>query len=268
MEEFLLGADPEFGIKNRRNGRSRTARDVIHDPDPHSQKVLGAAIGLDGDRPTASLELRPGTSMSGEELVHRMGDLIVKLRNHYHPPGIAYISGPWLDPEPFGGHIHISWTPTSSYTSDWSKKAWQISELLQGISEMSVFLTNTMFDPKLVKIRTQYAHEHGRDFANPKSTRPSTIEEILASGHVEYRYPPSWLMSPESAYCFLGGAEVIVREVFSAQLGKMNDWYEFTERMFKGEGISPPNSPSLATAFTVAQIHKFPEDFTDNWVDE
>jgi hypothetical protein len=109
---YVLGTDPEFVAVYRKTGKIRPAKHIISD----DNKIN--AVGLDGQRTTASIELRPGISHSGEVLVDRMAYLLGRLRDHYHPPAIAYRSGAWVAPEPLGGHIHISWSNAPSRWAD------------------------------------------------------------------------------------------------------------------------------------------------------
>jgi hypothetical protein len=267
VSEFVLGTDPEIAAILKKTKRIRTVKDVLVDTDPHSKKSpLGAnAIGVDGDRDTASIEFRPGISTSGEDLVNRLATLVGKLRSHWHPPGIAYVSGPWVDPEPLGGHGHFSWPVVKA--DDYSDQAWRVLELLRGLRIHAEYLVPKLFDPTLLKLRVDYAVGNNRDFASPGAYRPGTLEKVMLENHLEYRYPPSWMMTPEAAFCFLGGWELIGRKIFQdCSPGARVDWQKFVEQMFEGGGIAPPNSMNLRDAFAVAVKHKTPEDFSDNWI--
>lgn len=265
-DEFALGADPEALLVIKRTGKIRSPQDIIYDPDPHDEIGKAAGIGKDGDRPTSSFELRPGRSTSGLVLVNRCADLISKLHKHYHPPGIVYRAGAFLEPEPLGGHIHLSWPKTGDlFSRDAANRMWQVCEILKGFRTMTDFLIPSLFKAEEIQQRVAWAVKHGRDFASSVSMRPSSLEQIMGKAHVEYRYPPSWLDSPEAAYCFLGGAEIIVREVMSSSVGKAPNWSEYCRNMFV-EGMSPPGSPSLADALRVATEFAGPVDFAPQWV--
>lgn len=265
MGEFFLGTDPEAVIVTRTQRKIRTAKDIISDPDPHSQKSeLGAnAIGLDGNRDTSSIEFRPGIAKTGEELVNRLATLCSRLHRHYHPRNILYQAGAYVAPEPLGGHIHVSWTGIEHP----SIKAWYVSEMIQGLAAMSNYLVPKMFNPTECQLRKEYAKQNNRDFASPESIRPKGIELASVENHFEYRYPPSWLMTPEAAYCFLGGAETIVAEVLNSKIGQVRMWPEFVEKMYSNGGISPNKGMNLEEAYKIAVKHSQPYDFLDNWIE-
>ena len=264
-EDFKLGTDPECVAVIKRTGRIRNPNEIIEEPDSAHHEGRTGAIGVDGSRPTSSIEFRPGTGRSGEDLVNRLGDLIVQLRAHYHPRGIAYKSGAWVDPEPLGGHIHYSWGEDKRLT--FSDQLWHMAEVIEGLSAQSGFLTPHLFNGEELKKRQRYAEAHNRkDFGYPRSIRPVSMEEGVENRHFEYRCPPSWLNCPETAYCYLGGAELIVREVRSKNVGTPTDWPRFVDAMYK-EGLRPPGGPPLSDAFRIAVRHKKPDDFTDNWVE-
>lgn len=265
--EFELGTDPEALLVIRKSARIRSPMGIIHDPDPHDERGRATAIGRDGDRDTSSFELRPGRSQSGLELVNRMGDLLTRLHKHYHPNGIAYKAGAYWAPEPLGGHIHWSWQQTGPILGDkYANRLWQVVEAIKGFSAMSDHLIPYLFDAAQVKERANYAMNHRRDFGSSTSTRPTGLEAAMREAHIEYRYPPSWLDCPEAAYCFLGGAEFIVRDVMTAQIGKSRDWKKFVAEMYSDQAIAPPGSPSLAEAFNVAKRFVAQDDFVTNWV--
>ncbi len=267
--DFQLGTDPEAVFVIKKTGTIRSPSDIIYDPDPHDVHGKATAVGKDGDRPTSSFELRPGRSDSGEVLVNRLADLIFKLHRHYHPAGVAYRAGAYYHPEPLGGHIHLSWPDTGGVFGNlYTDMLWRVCEILKGFRASADFMMPKLFKEEQLVSRVEWARAQKRDFAFGLSIRPGTLDAVMKEAHVEYRYPPSWLDTPEAAYCFLGGAEFIVREVLDTPVGKARDWSAFAERMFTDAGMAPPNSPSLATALKVATRFAGSEDFALNWVNQ
>jgi hypothetical protein len=266
--EGVIGTDPEFVMVSRRTRRIIAPHGVIHDPDPHNNRGQAAAIGVDGNRATSSIELRPGISDSGEELVNRMSDLMRSLRNHYHPPSVAYVAGAWVEPEPLGGHIHLGFPAVEWGDPRYGETVWRVYETIQGWKEMTEALNRNLFDDASLRARVRWARDQGRDFADSMSIRPHRLEEALVDGHVEYRYPPSWMMTPEAAYCYLGGAEVIMKHAFNMQHGVKVDWEEFVSRMFKDDGLRPESGLSLADAYKVAiKYTDTQQDIMDHWTE-
>lgn len=270
-DSFALGADPEGLLVVKKTGAIRTPADIVYDPDPHDSAGKATAIGKDGNRETSSFEFRPGRSSSSLALVNRIGELATRLYKHYHPPGVAYKAGAyWHAPngdEPLGGHIHLSWVGTGGiFGPDYANKLWQVCEILKGFRAEAEFLHPKLFNENDLALREKYARTNGKDFAIGLAIRPHQLEEVMATSHLEYRYPASWLDSPEAAYCFLGGAEYIVREVFGGKVGQERDWAEFIKKMFTDESFAPPKAPPLAHALTVAMNNVGPESFMDNWV--
>jgi hypothetical protein len=266
MEGLVLGTDPEsvFWLKPRK--QIRNPHDVLSDPmrAPHERL---AAIGVDGDRPTSSIEFRPGMSLSGEELVNRIADLVEILRGHYHPKHIAYRAGAWVNPEPLGGHIHLGWskqlTPYSAEYNDW---LWRLAEIVAAWQAQADYVVPKLFREEDLTNRTNYAIQNRRDFATRFAMRPEGgWSAVMNDKHFEFRFWPSWMNTPEAAYVVLGGAEVLVREIVSMQPGRRTDWPKFVERMYTDGGINPPAGPSLAAAFGVALKHNDVEDFAETW---
>lgn len=267
-EPFSLGTDPEALFVVKRTGKIRNPVDIIYDPDPHDEMGKATAIGKDGNRDTSSFELRPGRSDSAVVLVNRCGELLKKLHKHYHPKGIVYKAGAYVHPEPLGGHIHLSWPKRGGFfDQSYSNRLWQMCEILKGFRAMSDYLIPHLFNDMQVVERLEYAKANKKDFAYGMAIRPGTLEKAMEEAHVEYRYPPSWLDTPEAAYCFLGGAEFIVREVFDTPIGVERAWGEFVHRMYTDSGMAPPNSPPLADALTIARQFVNPPDFMEHWVD-
>lgn len=275
--EFFLGADPEFVMVSAKTGRIRSPHDIVLDP--RDRHELGSAIGTDGLRQTSSLELRPGKSKSGEELVNRMADLLGRLAAHYHPKSICYRAGAYVAPEPLGGHIHLSWHyPPPEKTKDgypfpihlpdaeYSDTVWRGLEWIRAMAVLTNILVPKIFDPVEVRGRITYASEHRSDFAFPYTVRPQGgIPAWIQAGHIEYRYPPSWLATPEAAYCFLGGAEIITRKIFSDPVGAVTDWEALLTGLFRDPKASPMGYIPLADALTVAERHVKIPDIIDAW---
>lgn len=270
--DFDLGTDPESVLQIVATGKIRTAKDVITDVHKNN------GIGLDGERPTASIEFRPGIAKTGEDLVNALAVQINTLRNHYKPKGVIYRAGAWVTPEPLGGHIHFSWPATLELGAS------EVHNILNGWKYLSNYLNPRFFDETELKKRINHAKHYGKDFAKPMAFRAgeqgnsaqggsnhgdpdkNTIVAALRTRHFEYRYPPSWLLTPEMAYCYLGGAEVVARRVIGGKFGTEMRWPKFIERMFTGD-VSPPNGPSLSDAFNVAvKFTDWNTDYTDNWV--
>lgn len=264
---YVIGTDPEFVLVSKRNGKIRTPHDIVGEPDPHGRRSMPQGIGVDGDRPTASIEFRPGVSSSGEDLVNRIGDFIGMFRDHYNPPGIGLKAGAWAAPEPLGGHIHLGWDDSGTWGSAlYNDKLWQVGEVIRGWQAKSDYLIPYLFSSKEVLARTKYANEHGLDYALKMSTRPQGgLQAAMTENHIEFRYPPSWLTTPEAAYCFLGGAEVIAKAVFNNPVGTRWDWPRFVEQMYSDPGLSPEHCAPLPGAFEVAKQYITVPDFGEHW---
>lgn len=267
-KDFKLGTDPEAVLVVAKTGKIRRPHDIIEDRDPHSdQRPLGAnAIGVDGNRETSSIELRPGVSSSGEDLVNRLADLIGLLASHYRPKGIVYRAGAYVDPEPLGGHIHLSWPETKPWTQSYSTTIWRVLETIAGWTEMANYLAPKLFPTAELDARILWARNNHRDFAGPASVRPATLDAAMQKSHIEYRYPPSWLMTPEAAYCFLGGAEQIATETFhNIGVGERIDWPKYVARMFADPGAAPEHGGNLVDALRVASKYSTAVNFVENW---
>lgn len=257
MSGLRFGTDPEAGtVVVRPNGtiRWRPVTHIFQDP----EKTL--AIGLDGQRETASLEFRPGIQKSAEILVHRLHELITLAVDFYHPPGMQYRTGAWIEPEPLGGHVHVSWDDSIRPTST------DLRRMIVGLNALHEQLTTEMFPAEDLRIRHQYAVGHDRDYGRPGSVRPNNLEAAIAEQHIEYRYPPSWLLTPEMAYCYLGSAEVLANMALVEGIPERQRWQPVFNAMFVEGGLNPPGSPSLAVAYQIAKRHlNFQSDFTPAW---
>lgn len=258
MNGLWFGTDPECGIVVKHTTGAHVWRPVtriFQDPD----KIL--AIGLDGQRDTASLEFRPGIHCNAETLVHRLKELIDIAVDHYHPASVQYRAGAWVDPEPLGGHVHVSWdaelvNPTAS----------QIRKFVTGLNLVHEHLTNKMFPENDLQKRLQYSVGHARDYARIGSIRPNTPEYVIANRHIEYRYPPSWLLTPEMAYCYLGTAEVLATLALVEGVPASFRWGTVMQAMLVDGTLNPEGGPSLAKSYAVATRNlDFNTDFTDNW---
>jgi hypothetical protein len=263
-----FGADPEFVAVALKTGKIVRPHNVINDPDPHGREGMATAIGVDGARETSSIELRPGISESGEDLVNRMADLIQQLVKHWKPKSIGYRAGAWVAPEPLGGHIHLGWNNVGVFgTRAYNNRSWQVTEVLSGWQVMNNQLVRALFVDAEVQERMRYATRNRLDYGMPLATRPQGgIPAAMLENHIEFRCPPSWLHTPEAAYCFLGGAEMIAKEVFVGKIGQEWDWDSYVRRMFSDPGCSPPNSPPLSEAYRVAQKYVNVPDFSITWV--
>lgn len=88
----------------------------------------------------------------------------------------------------------------------------------------------------------------------------------MMNHHVEYRYPPSWLLTPEMAYVYLGTAEVIANIALVEQVTPAYRWRPVMDAMLVEGSLDPEGGPSLAKAYAVALRHlDFNTDFTDAW---
>lgn len=257
MNGLWFGTDPEAGVVVRTaNGRIvwRSVTRIFQDPEKN------LAIGLDGQRDTASLEFRPGIHESAEVLIHRLHELVNIAVDYYHPPGVQYRAGAWVEPEPLGGHVHVSWDdnirPTTSV----------IRKFVSGMNLVHEYLTARMFPEDDLRLRLQYSVGHERDYARLGSIRPNTPEAAMLDRHIEYRYPPSWMLTPEMAYCYLGTAEVIANLVLVQGVAPSMRWHPIMEAMLLEGTLDPEGGPSLAKSFAVALRHlDFNTDFAVNW---
>jgi len=267
--EIVLGTDPEFVLVNSNTGMIRDPHAIIEDPDPHNRGGMAAGIGVDGDRATSSVELRPGISDSAEELVSRMAELLAQLYSHYHPPIIHYRAGAFVHPEPLGAHIHFGWDTTYSlYTQKYNDVQWKVIEIMAGIRAFSLKVTPELFNTTELQARAKYAINHNSDFSNPDSYRPrGGLMAVMNEKHLEYRHPPSWLNCPESAYVYLAAAESIAKEVWNTPVGTQRNWDKISLQMLQDEARSPKGPISIPKAFSVAKRYVQVPNFITNWVD-
>jgi len=254
--EFNIGTDPEAGCVYKQTGEWRTLVGIFVDPNK------GSAIGLDGQRRTASLEFRPGIQKSSEVLVHRLFELVNKVRAYYHPPGIAYRAGAWVSPEPLGGHVHFSWNNLTV------SKA-QVHRLLTGLNVTQYKLITELFPADQLNLRRRWALQEGRDYAKLGAFRAvphraGTLVDVLDMQHIEYRYTPSWMLTPEMAYLFLATAETVGRMVLLDDY--KGAWGSVLSSMLAGDVLPQPGAPSIREAYQIAKRHlDWSQDFTDNW---
>lgn len=257
MNGLWFGTDPECGVVTKHINNQyvwRPVTRIFQDPDKN------LAIGLDGQRDTASLEFRPGIHGNAETLIHRLKELIDVAVGYYHPPGVQYRAGAWVDPEPLGGHVHVSWDDNINPTPS------QLRKFVTGLNLVHEHLTNKMFPAQDLTWRLQYSVGHDRDYARLGSIRPHTPEGAIADRHIEYRYPPSWLLTPEMAYCYLGTAEVIANMALVEGVPTTFRWGPVMQAMLVDGTLDPEGGPSLAKAYAVALRNlRFDTDFTDNW---
>lgn len=255
--EFNIGTDPEAGCVYKKSGHWRSLTGIFTDP------TKTGAIGLDGQRHTASLEFRPGIQKSSEILVHRLFDLVNKVRDYYHPPGISYRTGAWVDPEPLGGHVHFSWANMRVTAS-------QVHRLLTGLNVTQYRLIAELFPPDQLEKRRAWAISQQRDYAKLGAYRAvphkaGTIAEVIAQQHIEYRYTPSWMLSPEMAYLFLSTAETVARMVLLNDYS--GEWDTVVTGMLEGDLLPEPGAPSIREAYQVTKRNlDWYQDFTDNWL--
>lgn len=265
--DWYLGADPEFVLWLPKMGRIRRPHDVVQDPmGPNHERF--AAIGVDGDRPTASMELRPGMSPSAEELINRMADLLGMLKAHYKPAGVAYRAGAYVDPEPLGGHTHFGWDGKqgAKWESPHNDMLWKLAELVSAWQIQADYLMPMCWEEAEVIARANWARANRRDFGKRFDIRPEGgWDAVMRDNHFEFRYLPSYLNTPELAYVVMGGQELLAREVMGSPVGKRNDWGVYIKRMYNDNNMAPPGGPSLAKALTVALKHKSVPDFSVNW---
>src|SRR5690349_9060946 len=253
----MFGTDPEAGTVVARGAGYiwRPVTRIFEDPDKN------LAIGLDGHRDTASLEFRPGIQKSAEVLIHRLYELITLAVEYYHPPGLQYRTGAWVEPEPLGGHVHISWDESVDPTTT------DLRRLITGLNLAHGRLTHEMFPARDLRVRHEYAVANRRDYGRLGSIRPNDPYEALMDKHVEYRYPPSWLLTPEMAYCYLGSAEVIAQIALREGTQPGYKWNPIFDAMFVDGTLNPPDgAPSLARAYQIAKrFLNFNTDFTTFW---
>ena len=256
---IFIGTDPEIGCVYKRSGEWRSIVHIFHDEDKRH------AIGLDGQRTTASLELRPGIHESAESVVHRLATLVNLMREYYHPPVVAYRCGAWVDPEPLGGHIHLSWDNEVAPTEQ------TIRRLLSGLNVIQHRLVMEMFDTGQLAIRRNHAARNGRDYGKLGVFRAvphaqGTFAHVVRQRHIEYRYPPSWMLTPEMAYTFLASAEIVAKLVLVE--GYTGPWRAVARDIFdEGTRLPEPGAPSVKQAYLLAKRHlRWTDDLTDHWL--
>ena len=271
-EPLGFGTDPEVAIVLAKTGAIRSPHDIVVDP-ANSRNERFGAVGVDGNRPTSPIELRPGVSASGEELVNRLADLFGMVVKHYHPRGIryragAYIQNPGGQSEPLGFHIHLGWRdPASPGTYEYNLNVFRVMEVISGWQAMADYLVPRLFLAEEVAARIDYAKRGNHDFALPLTFRPKEgLSRAISDRHIEFRFLPSCMQTPEAAYCALGGAEIIAKEVFGVDGMKKRDWPAFVAKMYTDAGVSPVGSPPVSEALDLAVRYVDVPDIANTWV--
>jgi len=172
-----------------------------------------------------------------------------------------------VDPEPLGGHLHFSWCDIEDVTPV------TVRSLLMGLNVVHHRLVTEFFDEGQLIIRRMYADDRGRDYAKlgmfrAVAHRQGTFDQVVQAQHIEYRYPPSWMLTPEMAYVFLASGEIVARKVLIEKYtgtwrGLAMDILDF------GEVLPADGAPSVKQAYEIAKRNlNWKQDFTDNWLTE
>ena len=182
MNRVLIGCDPEFVIIKGRHSVSMCQ--IIKDDHKDNK------IGLDMGRKV--VELRPDPSDDIFVLVAHIRHLlktIVDSRKGLKK--CKFIAGHYAGDEPLGGHIHIS---CSSLRENNKLHA----------EDFTRFLDTIIGNGLMYTVNDMEAHNNRNDcdYGHLGDSR------VGNSGSLEYRTPPSWLVSPSLAFMFLGLAKI------------------------------------------------------------
>lgn len=183
MEDFKIGADPEFCLLSR-DGES--LEDMDH-------ALRDNSLGYDGDGTT--LELRPRPSFNPLEVVKNIRGILVK-KIKTHPDSLnyqwhcgSYHSGAGS----FGGHIHFG-------TGGRVAPDIAVTALAQYVGACGILIENT----KDARLRRDSGYGAPTDM------------RIQRHGF-EYRAPSSWITSPYVAAAMLCLGKIVVHELLESR---------------------------------------------------
>jgi hypothetical protein len=127
-----------------------------------------------------------------------------------------------------------------------------------------------LFPAEQLNSRRSWALREGRDYAKLGAYRAiphrtGTLQDVLEMQHIEYRYTPSWLLTPEMAYVFLATAETVARMVLLDDY--KGAWGKVLADILNGGMLPQPGAPSIREAYQIARRNlDWMQDFTDNWL--
>lgn len=212
MKGLRIGADPEFVYELRR-GMPIYAGEY--------QEREGY-FGTDGRRDTA--ELRPGSEEDVISLVAKIREILTLANENLAVRKFRWLAGAWKHEKPLGGHIHVSHANlifpngyqrdrglVDSYTVVVEMLLRELLDTIIGIGFGSTLEDNLKEEQNRRRgagygvgdmFHIRFPGDDGRrQFVGLRIGVPKY-------DRVEYRTPPSWLVSPEVALIYLGAAKL------------------------------------------------------------
>jgi hypothetical protein len=186
MIRVMIGCDPEFVIIKRR--KLVPMEQVLKDG--RKTKKIGLDMGW------KVMELRPDPSEDIFVLIAHIRHLLKHiLKHHTGLRNCRFIAGHYACYEALGGHIHISVVDSNESLTTQAFKIYLDTVISGGLMKL-------INDKK--HHATRKANGYGRDYVH------DLWHDVFRSknGVLEYRTPPSWLVSPSLAFMFLGLAKI------------------------------------------------------------
>lgn len=170
---ILLGADPEFMLKNSKTGKLVPANNFF---------PLEGSIGCDQRR--AIGEIRPAPQASPRDLTEAIRALLARASKRIKNKPVKMLAGSWpFYNFPIGGHIHFGRLPLSF-------------NLIRA-------LDNYLLIPLFLVERTPTSIKRRKYYGCLGDVRPK------GPGRFEYRAPASWLVSPEITLAAFSLAKIV-----------------------------------------------------------
>lgn len=183
-ESVVLGADPEFVLRERATGRMIAASDFF---------PRFGSVGCDRqvmDRATRSLalvEVRPAPSENPADVVNHIREALVQAARRMPGPEVQWLAGSRPFPRfAIGGHIHFSNVTQSRH--------------------LLVALDNYLALPVMMLERATTSRLRRHKYGFLGDVR------LKEHGGFEYRTLPSWLVSPNLARGILSLAKLVARD--------------------------------------------------------
>lgn len=238
MKRIKIGADPEFVYETAQG----------HPEAAGNYQVRTGGFGTDGRNDTA--EIRPGSEGDVINLMTKIREILTLASENSRIKKLRMLGGAYVHGRPIGGHIHIS-HPELVYPggraptrNDRLRLGYRIltTRLMGKLLDAVLYygLGNTLEEtlkgqkkgrlsagygmPGMIYLRVDGRHRGHGDGGEPN--------------RVEYRTPPSWLVSPELSLVYLGLAKLCTIIYLDMREGVKN-----IERLRPGESGSKFEDP-------------------------
>jgi hypothetical protein len=184
MIRVMIGCDPEFVIVKSR--KLVPMEQILKDG--HKTKKIGLDMGW------KVMELRPDPNEDIFILIAHIRHLLKRiLKHHIGLRRCRFVAGHYASAEPLGGHIHIGVVDSNESIATENFKIF-LDKIIGG--ELMGLINDTQ------RHRTRRTYGYGQRYIHhPDSFR-------VKNRILEYRTPPSWLVSPSLTFMFLGLAKI------------------------------------------------------------